>query len=741
MLGIRGPVSDNGLVPDWARAMQQPGCKRHFCRMHTTIVWHFCGKTPGCRHTPVACRTPCNTSEDEQVMDQEAQRISLYVQRYKLLRELGELQVESDADESAFLHRCCTLLLHDPEYCLIWVGREERQGSLTPVTIVIREGLGQQCQDLATRLLNSPAIAPTAAETLATGEPVITRLSSGHGSDATPLTLLATLTGSRSCGSWPLVHDSRKYGVLTIHSIRAGGFTGIEFDFIANVAATLSRALSLRDTSHHLRLEQGFNCEIVQTVQALLVSLSYCGEILSFNPTAQEVTGYSEAEVKGRFWVDVLISPDKRAESQNRFSRVLKQGRAEMNFQAELLTRSGDKRIIEWHGSIRPDIEQGRVGLVLFGIDITRKLEADQALNHALAKWENIFTSVQDPALIVSEQGSILDVNPAMVVAARRSREELIGRGVCEILHGDRRPGAICPLEVLLSQKKSRIFETELHGLRGNFLLTVSPLHQYDGKSGAALLLARDLTEEQLMKAEAFRAAQLASVGELAAGVAHEINNPINGIINCAQILIDSNQIEHNAHFLHCIIKEGRRIAGITKNLLDFSRKREESAEPVQVATLFRNCIELLQHRYLIDGIALSEDYADNLPPAFCNPQQIQQVLLNVFSNARYALNERYPSAHADKLIAIAAFPKQHEQRHFVRITITDYGTGIEHDLMDRLMDPFFSTKSRGEGTGLGLSISHSLVRENKGHLRIKSQWGKWTTVIIDLPAVEGSAN
>jgi PAS domain S-box-containing protein len=669
-------------------------------------------------------------------MDQDAKRIALYVQRYKLLREIGELQIDSVADEAVFFTHCCKLLLQDPEYCLIWVGREEKGGMMTPLTTVVQDGLPvRRCRELVAQLAREASLTTT-SQALAKGEPVIAILSPGG--EPTVLNQLTAVIGSRSCGSWPLVHDRQKYGVMTIHSIREAGFTGIELDFIANVVAIISRALSLRHTSHHLRLEHDFNCEIVQTVQALLVSLSHCGEILSFNPTAQEVTGHSEAEVKGKFWVDVLISPDKRAESQKRLSRVLKGGQSEMNFQAELETAGGDKRIIEWHGSIRPDIEQGRVGLVLFGIDITGKLAVDQALHHALAKWENIFSSVQDPALIVSELGTILDVNPATVAAARKSRKEIIGRGVCEILHGGRRPGAICPLEVLLSQKKSRIFETELHGLRGNYLLTVSPLSLYDGKSGAALLLARDLTEEQLMKAEAFHAAQLASVGELAAGVAHEINNPINGIINYAQILIDSNQIEHNAHFLRAIIKEGRRIAGITKNLLDFSRKRDESPEPVDVATLFRHCVELIQHQYVIDGITLSEEYADNLPPAFCNPQQIQQVFLNVFSNARYALNERYPTAHADKLIAIAAFHKRYDKRKFVRITITDYGTGIEHDLMDRLMDPFFSTKSKGEGTGLGLSISHSLVRENKGYFRIQSRWGKWTTVTIDLPAAEG---
>jgi len=673
-------------------------------------------------------------------MDKEAKRIALYVQRYKLLREIGELQVEPMANETAFLTRCCSLLLQDPEYCLIWVGREEK-GVIKPLTTVVQEGLPtKQCQELVRQLVQEGSHTIMAAKALASGYPKSTKLDPKQKTNLPSLDALSHITGSRSCGSWPLEHDNNRYGVLTIHSIREQGLTGIELDFIANVVATISRALYLRHTSRHLRMEQDFNCEIVQTVQALLVSLSHCGEILSFNPTAEAVTGYTEAEVKGRYWVDVLISPENRAESQNQFSRVLKDNQGEMNFQAELETRNGSRRIVEWHGSVRPDIEQGRVGLVLFGIDITGRMATDQALDHALAKWENIFASVQDPALIVSEQGTILDVNPATVTAARRSREEIIGRGVCDILHGGRRPGAICPLELLLTKKKSRIFETELRGLGGNYLLTVSPLKQNEGNYGAALLLARDLTEEQQMKAEAVRAAQLASIGELAAGVAHEINNPINGIINYAQILIDANEITESNHFLHNIIKEGRRIAGITKNLLDFSRKREESPEIVQLPELMRRCIELIEHQYQINGIALSEEYDRELPPMYCNPQHLQQVFLNVFSNARYALNERYPTMHVDKRITIQGSPHERDGRHYVRVAITDYGTGIEHDLMDRLMDPFFSTKSKGEGTGLGLSISHSLIRENEGHLRIKSEWGKWTTVIIDLPAAERSA-
>ena len=672
-------------------------------------------------------------------MKQSGEKIALFVQRYKLLRDLGQLQVEVEADESSYLARCCALLLQDPEFCLAWVGRQEKDNTVTPLFIAVKDPAAQhECQLLVHRLALEPEGVSPAARALATDRHVVCN---DLADEANPVTLrrIAAASGGRSCISWPLIHDRQKYGVLTVQSSRAGAFAdAADLDFIANVATAIARALHLWHTSTHLRLEHDFNCEIVQTVQALLVSLSPCGQILSFNPTAEEVTGYREHEVRDRYWVDVLIAPENRTASQNEFSRLLRDGHSEVNFQAELETRAGERRIIDWHGSIRPDIDQGRVGLVLFGIDITRRITENQALNHALDKWENIFTAVLDPALIVSAEGVILDVNPATMAKARRSREEIVGRGVCEILHGGRPPGAVCPLETLLGERTSSNFETELRGLGGNYLLNVSPLREYEGKAGAALLLARDLTEEQLRKAEAFRAAQLASVGELAAGVAHEINNPINGIINYAQILIDSGQSEAHANFLRAIIKEGQRIAGITRNLLEFSRKREESPEPVDIPGLIRHSFELIAHQYQLDGITLVEEYDKHLPLAFCNPQQLQQVLLNVFSNARYALNQRYPTADNNKRIVISVTGKGREGRRTVHIAITDYGTGIEHHIMDRLMDPFFSTKAKGEGTGLGLSISHNLIQENKGNFRIRSQLGKYTTILIDLPAAAG---
>jgi signal transduction histidine kinase len=313
----------------------------------------------------------------------------------------------------------------------------------------------------------------------------------------------------------------------------------------------------------------------------------------------------------------------------------------------------------------------------------------------------------------------------------------VIGASVCTILHGGRRAGSTCPLEEQIKSGKSRILQTELSGLHGDYLLTISPLSDSAGAEEATLLVARDLTEEERHKAEALRAAQLASIGELAAGVAHEINNPINGILNYAQMLKDLAADNQSEEIISRIDAEGKRIASIVRNLLDFSRHRVEEPEPVDGAALLNDCLELVKHQLLRDHIIIEEAIDQDLPLIFCNPSQVQQVFLNIISNSRYALNKRYPGSHPNKKLHLSITPATEDKRPCIRFNLMDFGTGIEHHLINRVFDPFFSTKPNGEGTGLGLSISYGLIRDNGGSLRIKSLHNSYTTVTIDLPAAE----
>ncbi|MEN8189579.1 MAG: PAS domain S-box protein [Thermodesulfobacteriota bacterium] len=666
--------------------------------------------------------------------------IELTKRRNSLLRAISELNTEETdkKDIFAILNRCCSILLENSKYCLVWSGKKDDDNlGITPITALTSAAVtAQTCLDLVEQVLTDMQESNPAARALALDKPVIIQDISKE-DNSSPIRELAEKTHFNSYSAWPLSYNDKQYGVLVIHSSETNGFPEEDIDFLTTVIADITLALYAHDATVALQFEHDFNREIVDSVQALMVSVTPCGRILSFNPEAEKVTGFIQENVKDKYWVDVLLAPANRREYQQMFSNILKGSGNGMHFRAELETINGKQRIIDWHGSIKPDIEKGKVGMVLFGIDITDQMETDLALNRAIAKWENIFSTIQDPALIVTHQGIIRDANHATFTAARKDPEEIIGQSVCTILHGGRPEGSDCPLETHLTTGVSRIVQTELRGLHGNYLLTISPLNQAEYREKLTLLVARDLTEEELMKAEAMRAAQLASIGELAAGVAHEINNPINGIINYAQMLSDLAKDDTGQDIVQRIIVESKRISAIVHNLLDFSHNSEGDPEPVEIAALLEDCISLVGHQLKKDHITIETNLQPSLPRAMCNGQQIQQVILNILSNSRYALNQRYKNLSPEKRILISGEPVIHADQSRVRITITDYGTGIESHIMDRIFDPFFSTKPTGDGTGLGLSISHGLMQDNNGFLRIKSEVGKQTSLILDLPAIE----
>lgn len=555
----------------------------------------------------------------------------------------------------------------------------------------------------------------------------------------TPISLASIETvphegDEHQCLIWPVGYRERSYGFIVLHCRGRLRSDQLKKEFIASIIDDIALALFSLDMAIELQFELEFNKEIVDTIQALMVTISPCGTIVSFNRRAEQVTGYTEEEILERYWVDVLTTPGNRLHFQRIFTEALKDSHPGINVKAPLLTKNGQERFVRWHGSIRHDIDRGQVGLVMLGIDETETLVADQQLNMLTARWEKIFIAIQDPVMVVSNDSIIIEANPATFAAAKKHRDEVVGKKVCVILHGGHDGNTMCPLEQFIGYQRSHIIETDLHGLHGTYMLTVSPLLEENGEINGTLLVARNLTQEEVVRAEAIRAAQLAALGELASGVAHEINNPINGIINYAQIILDDPADREANENLRNIISEGKRIAGIVANLLDFARCREELRALSQIEKIISNSLNLISHLLKKDGISCEITIAEDLPEIFCNEQQLQQVVLNLLSNARYALNRRFPQPCREKQLKIRADTASYGGKPCVRLLVVDYGMGIAPETLDRIFDPFFSTKPKGEGTGLGLSISHGLIQEHGGHIRVKSKFGEWSRFTIFLP-------
>jgi two-component system, NtrC family, sensor kinase len=350
--------------------------------------------------------------------------------------------------------------------------------------------------------------------------------------------------------------------------------------------------------------------------------------------------------------------------------------------------------------------------------------------------WEQLFNGIQDPVLVVRPDGIILEVNDATLQAARKTRNEVVGQGICKIIHGGRWPHIKCPLEEFLKTCTPKVEETRLPGLFGEYSFAISPVKEADGKINKIMLIARELTRDEMRKVDSIRTAKLAAIGELAAGVAHEVNNPITGIINFAQILLDKYDFDPvGIDIVQKIMKEGNRIASITHNLISFARADSGEREPVSPVEIVNASLALVQHQLQKDGITVVTEFPNKNSFIVADFRQLQQVLLNLISNSRYALNARYPGFDSRKIIEISCLEKQDGDYPVYRITVKDYGTGLPQSILERLFEPFFTTKPPGEGTGLGLSISYGIIKDHGGDLHVNSILNKYTEMIIELPS------
>ncbi len=236
--------------------------------------------------------------------------------------------------------------------------------------------------------------------------------------------------------------------------------------------------------------------------------------------------------------------------------------------------------------------------------------------------------------------------------------------------------------------------------------------------------------EEQLKRAtsqQLGRSEKLASVGRLAAGVAHEINNPLTGVLSFACLMRDKeNMDEQDRQDLDLIIHETTRAAQIVRGLLDFARERQVVKAPLDLNELVRQTVRLLGNQKALQGIVIVDDLADALPAVEGDAHQIEQVMVNLAMNACEAM----PNGGTLLINSLAAEGK-------VLVKFTDTGCGIKEEHLDQIFEPFFSTKPVGKGTGLGLSVSYGIVEGHGGTLEVESKEGKGSTFTVVLPCAD----
>ena len=422
--------------------------------------------------------------------------------------------------------------------------------------------------------------------------------------------------------------------------------------------------------------------------------------------------------------------------------------RAHLPFAIRYRLRRADGAIrwVEEHGVAHYDAEGRPQWLDGVITDVTARREAEAALHQSEARLRTIIDHNPDCVALLDRHGGLLDMNPAgLALIEAPSLEAVAGRSICGMLGPDN-VAAITADLIAVYQGETRRFLTEITALRGTRKViesTIVPLWEDAERRTvrAALVVTQDITERRQLELQLRQAQKMEALGTLAGGIAHDFNNILAAIIGHTELLRPflPGGAETQEHF-QGIFTASRRARDLIQQILTFSRGREPERVPMAVAEVLAEALRLLRPSIP----ATVELVLPPAPPALgilADPTQVQQVLLNLCANAAQAM----PGGHGRITIqaedveladAAAGHPTLPPGR-YVRLVVSDTGSGMTPEVVERIFDPFFTTKAPGAGTGLGLAVVHGIMVANGGAVMVRSTPGQGSAFHLYFPRAE----
>jgi two-component system NtrC family sensor kinase len=461
------------------------------------------------------------------------------------------------------------------------------------------------------------------------------------------------------------------------------------------------------------------------------------GAITWGNDRMKEMLGYSGDEMIGE---DVsLFVPGETGLSEvyREVDAVLKE-KGHFHGSTQVRKKDGSIAEIEYTASQIP----GRDPVELVGVarDVTERSRMERALLRSEQNYRLLFESRLDGVFVVDEETRkvVLANQVAASMYGFGSADQVVDLDPLELIHPDDRERALKSIvDDMFGDDLRRIeeFRSVTRDGREIWISTIGTRMEYEGRP-AGLISIRDISERkraeeerQSLEQQLQLSGRLAAVGELAAGVAHELNNPLAAVQAYAQFITANKDLDETLRAdVETIYKEAQRATRITANLLSFARRHKAEKSPVSINAVIENSLELHAYRLKVNNIGVRLELDAGLPNTMADFHQMRQAFVNIITNAEHAMTE---TRGEGKLVV-----KTERAGCMIRASFSDDGPGISDEDLKRIFDPFYTSKEVGKGTGLGLSICFGIVQEHDGHLYARSKRGKGATFVVEIPIV-----
>jgi two-component system, NtrC family, sensor kinase len=355
-----------------------------------------------------------------------------------------------------------------------------------------------------------------------------------------------------------------------------------------------------------------------------------------------------------------------------------------------------------------------------------------QVVSRSQKEWETTFDAMQDCVSVHDTTGKVVRANVALARRLKTTPPKVIGKYCPELYGNGAEPSHACQHIPSLESEALIVEEVEIPAMGGVFQISVSPWYDKNNRLTGSIHVAKDVSNEKLLQQQLIQSEKLSAIGELISGIAHELNNPLTGVMGYSQLLQLRKDIDDRAKdSLLKINNLALRCQKIVQNLLSFARKQKPERVLCDINEVLGKTIELRNYELQVNNIELISELSRDLPGTIADAHQLQQVFLNVITNAEQAMLE----AHGRGKLIIRTRRGGSPER--IIVEISDDGPGIPETHLTKIFDPFFTTKEVGHGTGLGLSLSYGIIKEHGGNIYARSRIEGGATFEIEIPVIK----